>query len=677
MVMQRGYDNSRDEEYFYDDGQPEPTSEPEPTFQPTYPLQPDAPPPGASAAGGDSFYSAGGYTPEQEAYMQSVGAAFNDLAAKYPGAAISMPDFMNPTYNQPSEDPNVEVDTWTPHYAPGSVIDAAMASGKTPEQMISNSGYGVTNYGKVSTGGFKTGDPNAKQAWLTPGTAYTLIDNVTGKQMGASASTPQELLALTEQAKSISNTQGKKADWSIVKGDGAGGETVAADARDPDKNLNAFYALAALAVVIAAPYALGALGFGSGAAGATAVGTGTVAGATTAGLTAAEIAALGSLGTFAGETALVTAPLLAGSGISGTLAAIAGTGALAGGLSTLATPTPVSPTAPPGSALPFEEVVGSGLSTGAPALPLPEIAGGLGALAPTLPTLPGEPSALDIEESQVDAPKVPKTITPYVIPSLPLIPDLTLPTLPGEPSALDIEESQVDAPKVPKKPEIPFIPTITPFPIPDVKFIVDPKVPTLPEDPDYLKYLKYLEWAAKAAALVGGAAGGSGGAGAGTGAVPGGSGLMPPSFATDKLPTGDAIPAFGGGTSPTSRTARDMGDIDWNRYGFGPEKSFFANVPQRAAKGGSMAVRRPSKSFAVQGAGDGRSDDIPAVLSDGEYVMDAETVALLGNGSNKAGAAQLDRFRANVRKHKGKALAKGRFSVNAKNPQAYMAGGRS
>jgi hypothetical protein len=119
-----------------------------------------------------------------------------------------------------------------------------------------------------------------------------------------------------------------------------------------------------------------------------------------------------------------------------------------------------------------------------------------------------------------------------------------------------------------------------------------------------------------------------------------------------------------------------LGDIDYNRYGFGPEKSFFSNVPQRAAKGGSMAVTRPAKSYAVQGAGDGRSDDIPAVLSDGEYVMDAETVALLGNGSNKAGAAQLDRFRANVRKHKGKELAKGRFSVNAKNPQAYMAGGR-
>jgi hypothetical protein len=160
----------------------------------------------------------------------------------------------------------------------------------------------------------------------------------------------------------------------------------------------------------------------------------------------------------------------------------------------------------------------------------------------------------------------------------------------------------------------------------------------------------------------------------------GDSGKMPANFATDKLPTGDAVPAFGGGTSLAARTARpaaDLGDIDYNRYGFGPEKSFFSNVPQRAAKGGSMAVTRPAKSYAVQGAGDGRSDDIPAVLSDGEYVMDAETVALLGNGSNKAGAAQLDRFRANVRKHKGKELAKGRFSVNAKNPQAYMAGGRS
>jgi hypothetical protein len=54
----------------------------------------------------------------------------------------------------------------------------------------------------------------------------------------------------------------------------------------------------------------------------------------------------------------------------------------------------------------------------------------------------------------------------------------------------------------------------------------------------------------------------------------------------------------------------------------------------------------------VQGAGDGQSDDIPAMLADGEYVFDSDTVAALGNGSNKAGAGVLDRFREALREHK-------------------------
>jgi hypothetical protein len=81
--------------------------------------------------------------------------------------------------------------------------------------------------------------------------------------------------------------------------------------------------------------------------------------------------------------------------------------------------------------------------------------------------------------------------------------------------------------------------------------------------------------------------------------------------------------------------------------------------------------------FAVEGMGDGRDDKIPALLSDGEYVIDAETVALLGNGSNKAGAELLDSFRVNVRKQKGKKLARGEFSDNAKRPEHYMAGGQA
>jgi hypothetical protein len=54
----------------------------------------------------------------------------------------------------------------------------------------------------------------------------------------------------------------------------------------------------------------------------------------------------------------------------------------------------------------------------------------------------------------------------------------------------------------------------------------------------------------------------------------------------------------------------------------------------------------------VHGPGDGQSDDIPAMLADGEYVIDAETVAQIGNGSTKAGAKALDKFREGIRAHK-------------------------
>jgi hypothetical protein len=71
-----------------------------------------------------------------------------------------------------------------------------------------------------------------------------------------------------------------------------------------------------------------------------------------------------------------------------------------------------------------------------------------------------------------------------------------------------------------------------------------------------------------------------------------------------------------------------------------------SNVP---FKEGRLDFRQGS---AVHGPGDGQSDDIPAMLADGEYVIDAETVAQIGNGSTKAGAKALDKFRENIRAHK-------------------------
>ena len=77
----------------------------------------------------------------------------------------------------------------------------------------------------------------------------------------------------------------------------------------------------------------------------------------------------------------------------------------------------------------------------------------------------------------------------------------------------------------------------------------------------------------------------------------------------------------------------------------------------------------------VQGAGDGQSDDIPAMLADGEYVIDAETVAQLGNGSNKAGAKMLDTFRENIRAHKRSAPTH-KIPPKSKSPLAYLKGAK-
>ena len=50
----------------------------------------------------------------------------------------------------------------------------------------------------------------------------------------------------------------------------------------------------------------------------------------------------------------------------------------------------------------------------------------------------------------------------------------------------------------------------------------------------------------------------------------------------------------------------------------------------------------------ASGKGDGQSDDIKALLNDGDYVMDADAVAQLGNGSSKGGKEVLEHFRKSI-----------------------------
>lgn len=71
----------------------------------------------------------------------------------------------------------------------------------------------------------------------------------------------------------------------------------------------------------------------------------------------------------------------------------------------------------------------------------------------------------------------------------------------------------------------------------------------------------------------------------------------------------------------------------YNPYVFTP--------PRAAAKGGSMNKGFPRKNGPINGPGTGTSDDIPAMLSDGEFVFTAKAVRNMGDGSRRKGAKRM------------------------------------
>lgn len=132
-----------------------------------------------------------------------------------------------------------------------------------------------------------------------------------------------------------------------------------------------------------------------------------------------------------------------------------------------------------------------------------------------------------------------------------------------------------------------------------------------------------------------------------------------PLFSAGTPRTGTDLSSQLSGAVASSGTPGNPTLEQWANYGLRPELSFFNNVPKQGyAEGGPV--------------GDGRSDDLTVRLSKGEYVVDAETVALLGNGSPEAGAQKLDEFRVNLRKQKGAALSRGEFTPEARMPEQYM-----
>lgn len=292
--------------------------------------------------------------------------------------------------------------------------------------------------------------------------------------------------------------------------------------------------------------------------------------------------------------------------------------------------------------------------------------------------------------AQMGAPNIPSLGPPEVVPDQ--LEEVTIPgqrpidwswlnpALAAAPTLAQIA-SQIGAPNIPEL----NLEQLNPEDI--LKDYKPTEIPTSSTLQDLIKKYGTLENALKVLGLLGGAGAVSGGAG-GTGLggkvdVSGGAG-------------------FSSGLTPFDYGRRQLSpNIDYYTYATRPEAKFFeygaqldnpmqpppsepSGVITEAAggyidenmTGGLIGYAKGGKPERyVDGPGSGREDLIPAMLSDGEYVIDAETLALLGDGSTKEGARRMDRFRAKIRQHKGRALSRGRISPNAKSPEQYMGGG--
>jgi hypothetical protein len=101
--------------------------------------------------------------------------------------------------------------------------------------------------------------------------------------------------------------------------------------------------------------------------------------------------------------------------------------------------------------------------------------------------------------------------------------------------------------------------------------------------------------------------------------------------------------------------------------------------PKKFAEGGEvpgngpLTQAQPFVGYVSDDSG-GQADLIDAKLSGGEYVFDAESVAMLGDGNNAAGAAKLDQLREELRAQK-RAAPNGEIAPPAQGALSYMKGG--
>lgn len=146
----------------------------------------------------------------------------------------------------------------------------------------------------------------------------------------------------------------------------------------------------------------------------------------------------------------------------------------------------------------------------------------------------------------------------------------------------------------------------------------------------------------------------------------GGLGAMTDSQLSDGTVAGQEGPAASvggdtsGGMSDPGQDGMSGNDSNYRRGGRTKRRGIGFSIPSPAAR----AAR-------IKGRGTGQSDEIPAALSDGEHVLDADLVSMIGDGSNDAGHRRLEQMKRSIRAHKRSAPA-GKIPPKARGLGSYM-----
>lgn len=90
---------------------------------------------------------------------------------------------------------------------------------------------------------------------------------------------------------------------------------------------------------------------------------------------------------------------------------------------------------------------------------------------------------------------------------------------------------------------------------------------------------------------------------------------------------------------------------DWRGSYTSDQRSQLAKMADYLS--GKTAPDEKARGGDIRGPGGGQEDKIPAMLSDGEFVMDAATTAALGDGSTDEGVRRLEKMRQMIRQKAG------------------------